>query len=144
MKDPRIAALEALLRDHARVAIVGAPRTGKTWLADHAELEAARAGRRVLYSDDFKHLAWADVPAAIIKACEMLPRFLLEGVQVARALRRGLEVDAVMYLDDPKAPQLVGQKIMGKGIATVFDEWRAARPTVHVVSPDRVPPELIA
>jgi len=143
MTDPRIDTLIALLQGYARVAIVGAPRTGKTSLANNEAVRFALARRPVIYSDDFKHLAWGEVPPAIVAVCKQMERFLIEGVQVARALRRGLEIDAVLYLDDAKAEQLPGQVVMGKGIATVFNEWRIFNPHVHVVSPDRVPQELL-
>lgn len=131
MTDPRAEVLRELLASHARVAICGAPRTGKTTLA-HACVDE----RPLISTDRFIHLAWGDVPPAIIARCKPLPRFLIEGVQVARALRKGLEVDAVLYLDLPRAEQTPQQASMGKSVETVFREWRDAHRTVHVVSPD--------
>lgn len=129
-RNARTDALAKLLDDHARIAIVGGPRTGKSRLASLV------ADRPVICTDRFSYLGWGDVPAAVIAQCTALPSFVLEGIQVARALRSGLVVDAVLYLDEPKAEQSKGQITMGKGVSTVFAEWRAGHLGVHVVSPD--------
>ncbi len=129
-RNARTDALAKLLDDHARIAIVGGPRTGKSWLG------ALVTDRPVICTDRFSYLGWGDVPAAIISQCTPLQSFVLEGVQVARALRSGLVVDAVLYLDEPKAEQSKGQKAMSRGVSTVFREWRDSNLFTHVVSPD--------
>lgn len=110
-----------------RVAITGAPSCGKTTLAKMV------TDRPVFYSDDFKHLPWSEASAEVANvvnnhsgAC------VVEGVAVARALRKGMKVDAVIYMKRPKIEQKPGQIAMGKGIRTVFDEWRATHPDVPV------------
>lgn len=128
--DLRVGALARLLSECARIAIVGGPKTGKTTLAQVSD------ERPVIHTDRFQHLPWEEVPAAILERCAPLSQFVIEGVQVARALRAGLIVDAVLYLDDPCAEQSKGQRAMSKAVSTVFAEWRAANRTVHVVSPD--------
>lgn len=118
-----------VLAMHRRVAIVGGPGTGKTTLASFVH------NRPVLGTDEFKGLAWEEVPAAVIeRAAGIGPAFVVEGVMTARALRKGLIVDAVVVLDTQRRPDpLPGQLAMGKGVATVFAEWRTL-PTAHGVA----------
>jgi len=134
----REAVLATALQAHGRIAIVGGPRSGKTTLAQLV------IDRPVIHTDMFRHLPWGDVPGTIIRACAVQPRFVVEGVQIARALRAGLQVDAIIYLDDPKAELTKGQMAMQKAIATVFNEWRACHREVRVVSPDIAPGENAA
>ncbi len=129
-RDARTDALAKLLDEYARIAIVGGPRTGKSVLADQVD------DRPVIHTDAFSYLGWPDIPSAIITRCTPLGRFVVEGVQSARALRSGLVVDAVLYLDTPRMEQSKGHRGMSKGVATVFQEWRAANLSIHVVSPD--------
>jgi SPP1 gp7 family putative phage head morphogenesis protein len=131
--DARALALEALLREHARVAIVGGPKTGKTTLATKYVTD-----RPLISTDKFMGLAeWDKIPGCVINECERQARFVVEGVQVARALRAGLVVDAVLYLDDAKAERLKGQASMAKAVDTIFSEWRDKNRTTPVISPDR-------
>ncbi len=125
--------LGELLCNHSRIAIVGGPRTGKTLLASTV------VDRPVIHTDDHR-CSWAEAPASIVSACAAYDPsfFVVEGVMIARALRRGLAIDVVLYLDDAKAEQSVGQLAMSKGIATVFADWRALNRDVLVVSPDLV------
>jgi|GEM_PF-6517024 len=83
-----------------------------------------------------------DTPAKIIAACQLLPSFIVEGVQVARALRGpkldgirlpGLVVDAAVYLQRPKVTErLDGQISQAVGTRTIFDEWHAAHQHIPV------------
>jgi hypothetical protein len=121
-----------LLHRFPRIAIVGGPRVGKTTLSRSWPI------RRIVSSDDIKHLAWGEQPDAMLALLDEhgLDRpFVVEGVQVVRVLRRGLEVDAVIYLDRPHVPRSVGQNSMAKGILTVLSEWRATHPEVPIFSP---------
>jgi len=79
---------------------------------------------------------WAEIPAMLIAEAALFPRFVIEGVQVPRALRKGLVVDAVLWLDTPLADRSKGQDSMAKGVASVFAEWRSTMPHVPVVAPD--------
>lgn len=129
-RSPRTDALAKLLDTFARIGIVGGPRTGKTMLGSQV------LDRPVICTDQFRHVGWPDVPLAVIAHCDPIQSFVVEGVQVARALRAGLQVDAVLYLDTPQAEQTKAQRAMGKGIATVFADWRARNLSTFVVSPD--------
>ena len=120
------AELDAILAKHARVAIVGAPRTGKTTLA------ATCTDREVIHTDDHKQAAWANQPAIIIGRTAGRERFVIEGVQTARALRKGLEVDAEIVLTEPKVEVTPGQKAMGKGHDKILREALRTAPGVTV------------
>ncbi len=118
-----------LLRRYDRIVIVGPSGCGKTTLAIEVKID----DRPVLHNDDFKHLPWDQVSEAIIKSAAMAgPRWVVEGVKGASALRKGLEADAVLYLDKPRRPQLRGQINQGTGIATIFKEWRDKNAAVPV------------
>jgi hypothetical protein len=116
----RQAVVEDALSRFARVAITGGPRVGKTWLASTYGLD-----REVVHTDTWQGVQWDQQPALIVAACEPLQRFLLEGVQVPRALRKGLKIDALIWLDTPAATQTPAQKAMGKAVATVLHSIRA-------------------
>lgn len=106
-----------LVMSARRLAIAGGPRTGKTTLAGRL------IGRSQVHTDDFMALPWAEVPEATIAACSSHQCFVVEGVQVARALRKGLEVDAVIWMGRPMVTLSDGQASMAKGVYTVFQEW---------------------
>jgi uncharacterized protein len=127
----RTVILRRLLTEHARIAIAGGPRTGKTTLSESV------TDRTVVHTDDYSEREWSEQPQAIIEACAA-DRFVVEGVQVSRALRRGLEVDAVIYLDDPQVEQTKRQQAMSKAASRIFSQWRAKNRTIPVESPDRV------
>lgn len=132
----RIRFLTSILYQYDRIAICGGPGTGKTTLATWCTKD-----RPLLHTDDLMHLPWSDVPAAVIEQCSHHGRFVVEGVQVARALRKGLQVDAVLYLDTCMAPER-RQGRMAKAIGTIFGEWRQNNRAVPVYSPDRISPPV--
>ncbi len=116
-----------------RVAIAGVPDGGKTTLADkHA------GGRPVIRTDDSIGKApWSERSADLVRQCAALDSFVVEGMRVPHALRKGLKVDAVVWLGKAHEKPDPGKLAMGKGAKTVFDGWRAAdsgRTPVVVVS----------
>jgi hypothetical protein len=117
--DWRLKALDDAMLRFARIAITGPPRVGKTWLA------AQCTDRIVVHTDEWKDKDWPAQPQLIIAGCDGLDRFLLEGVQVPRALRKGLKVDCLLWLDLAGAEQTPQQKAMGKAIATILNGIRA-------------------
>jgi hypothetical protein len=117
--------LAAILKQHKRVAIVGGPRTGKSTLANSVK------GVPVVRTDDSKHLPWAEQPHAIIERTPEGP-VVVEGVQTARALRKGLSVDAIVVLETPHTPLTPGQKTMAKGHKTILEKALAMNPDVKV------------
>lgn len=100
-------------------AIVGGPKTGKTTMS----------------SPDAKHTD-DTIPLGWDKAIETVSGWFgkaeeIEGVQVARGLRKWLEdnptgkpCDEVVHLTAPVVPRTRGQAIMAKGIETVLREIR--------------------
>lgn len=106
-----------ILSRYPRVAIAGGPRTGKTTLS------AIGDGRPVVHTDDWiDKTEWDGVPTEVIKACGAGP-VIVEGVQVPRALRKGLSVDCVVWCERPRALQTRKQLIMLAGLRTIFAEW---------------------
>lgn len=100
---------------------------GKSTLAQLA------TDRPVIGTDDYRSLPWEEVPHAMIRDVSGLQSFVIEGVQVPRALRKGLEVDAVIYMTRPKVKhRKPGQVAMAKGVRTVFDEWHTTNQHVPV------------
>lgn len=111
------------LKAYNRLVIVGPPRVGKTkvalkYFSDH----------KVISTDDFiKTVAWADVPEHVIGEVEKVERFVIEGVQTARILRKGkrlgiFEPDAIILLSptheaDPK------HVAMRKATAKIFGDY---------------------
>ena len=112
--------LDEFLARYQRIAIAGGPQVGKTsvWAAHVTD-------RRVLHTDDWMGAKWADVPYLVLGACQPLTRFCVEGVQVPRTLRKGLEVDAVVWLAHPLTELSEGQERMRKAVETVFRDWQA-------------------
>ena len=119
--------LSGFLDAYNRIGIAGGPLTGKTTFANEI------ADRPVLHTDDaIPTVSWADQPKHWIDKTEDLGSFLLEGVQVARCLRKGLAIDAVVRMEEAKAPLTPGQATMAKGERTIFEEWRAANEDVPI------------
>ncbi len=133
--------LAGVLALHKRIGVTGEPRSGKTTISrlvtdrtvihtDPNDLKA-RYGEEALDWDD-KQEVWDAAPSFIMAACADRECFFVEGVTVARALRKGLEVDAVIFFDDPVIDQTPKQAAMGKGVQKIFAEWRESHPNVPV------------
>jgi hypothetical protein len=111
---------------HKRIAIVGGPRTGKTTLAKTC------TDRPIHHNDDGKHLSWESQPEYWKSRVEGQDSFVIEGVQAARALRKGLQVDAVVELDKPHVELSKGQVAMSKGHKKIFGDVISANPFLKV------------
>lgn len=109
--------LAELLATYPRIAIGGVPKAGKTTLAGLV------ADREIVHTDLWKLRPWAEQPDCIIGACMVEPRFLVEGVQVGRALRKGLTVDAVVWMGTPLQRLEPQQTAMAKGALTIWNDW---------------------
>jgi dephospho-CoA kinase len=114
----RKAWFNAVLGNYNRIAIVGGPRAGKTTLSRLTD-------RPVIHTDDYRDRSWEAVPHAVIADVLDLQgdRFIVEGVQVARALRKGLEVDVVLVLNEPLSELTPRQEGMRKGVMTVLADY---------------------
>lgn len=110
-----------------RVAIAGAPKVGKTTLSNMV------TDRPILRTDDHRQGDWSKNSEGVMITVNSTPGpLVIEGVRVPHALRKGMKVDAVIYLTQPKAEQTSKQISMGKACRTVFNEWRFAHPDVPV------------
>jgi hypothetical protein len=116
--DARARALEQALCDHARIAIAGGPETGKSTYVEGV------TDREVIHADLWKGEPFEEQPNFIIAACAPFDRFIVEGCQVPRALRKGLEVDCLIWLARPVAERTPKQVAFGKGVETVFESIR--------------------
>ncbi len=105
-----------------KLAIVGGPNAGKTTFA--ASLPFPKFYRPIFHTDSFMNLPWEDQPAAIIEYLDDRDAFIIEGVQVARALRKGLMVDAVIFIRGTRSLLTSRQEIMRKMVVKVFDDWQ--------------------
>lgn len=114
--------LAGALVKYYKIAIVGGPKCGKTTAVK--DISGMCGTRAIIHTDEFKDLPWAEQPYAIIQTVANLPAFIVEGVQVARALRRGLKVDFVYAMFNPKVELTTRQAGMLKGIRNIFDNWR--------------------
>lgn len=124
-----LARLKAFIKAYPRLAITGAPSTGKTTLT----LKLDDGTRKVFHNDDFKHIEWSRASEHIAKEINDCDGpLIVEGVTVPRALRKGMKVDAVIWLHKPHIEQKPGQVVMGRGMETVLREWRTANPGVPV------------
>lgn len=109
-----------------RIAIVGGPRTGKT---QAARAVALATGLPLVSTDDFIAMGWSQASQHVADMlADGAPR-VVEGVAVARALRKALRdrpderpIDRLVILTVPKVEQTDGQRVMASGIDTVLDE----------------------
>lgn len=118
---------QTILAKHKRVAIMGGPSTGKTELSG-----LVYDGRPVHHNDTAKHLPWEDQPSHWMEQTKDQDSFVIEGVHAVRAVRRGLQVDAIIHLTKPHKPQSAGQQSMHKGQHTILQDVIRNNPSVKV------------
>jgi len=119
-----------MLQKYDRVAIVGGPQVGKTTISRRIK------DRPVLHSDDFKHLDWSAASQEMAERANAVKgKVAVEGVAAARAIRKGMRVDAILVLQEPVVKQLKpGQATMTKGVHTVLAEVRKMFPDLPVLT----------
>ena len=105
--------------------IIGGPKVGKTTLANLA------TDRVIHHNDDGKHIPWEDQPQHWIDKATQ-DKFVIEGVHASRALRKGLQVDAIVHLDEPRQELSKGQASMHKGQQKIIKEALEKHPYVPV------------
>lgn len=107
-----------------RICITGGPRTGKTTLA------LATPCNQLYHCDEFIGMGWSESSAYVAGIMGgHHPSWVIEGVQVARALRKALGAhpdakpcDRLIILNTPHVGLTAGQASMAKGVHTVLDE----------------------
>lgn len=112
-----------------RVLVAGGPRTGKTTLAQ-------TLGWPIIHTDSFIYLGWSEASAEVARLIDVPGPWCIEGVAVARALRkwfmfrigRRVRPDVCIHLSVPLAPLTDGQRRMAKGCETV---WRQIADDLH-------------
>lgn len=127
---PDLAKLVATLPAAARVMIGGIPRAGKT--TDAAALAAVMGVKSQPTDDLIGKLDWSAASAEVATWLSARGPWLVEGVTVARALRKwlvanptGSPCDVLLWNERAHVPLIPGQVAMAKGCQTVFAEIRA-------------------
>lgn len=110
-----------------RIIIIGGPHVGKTTLSERLSVEFGISNTH--HSDDVKHLGWSESSEFASNWFNESGDFIIEGVQMARALRKwlkanpGVPLDAdIVTLSKPFDTLIRGQESMSKGVQTVFRE----------------------
>lgn len=127
---------DEVLAKYPRIAIAGGPRTGKTTLSNRV------TDRRVVHTDDFipmfkgRQDGWSELSRYV---CALVNEhegpILIEGVRTPHALRKGMIVDAVIWLDKPLETLNRGQASMKQACLTVMDEVRKTMTAAWVFAP---------
>lgn len=120
---------------HERVAIGGGPKTGKSTLSLSVARELELDPLAIHHTDDLVGvLEWSEASAQVAEwMCEP-GRWVIEGVSVARALRKwlaahpeGKPCDILIWRTEPFSDDLLpGQAAMSKGCDTVLRGIEAA------------------
>lgn len=119
------------LAQYPRLAIAGGPKTGKTTLSRTC------TDRPIIHTDDYMDMEWSEASEQIVKdANGIAGPVLVEGVRVPHALRKGLDVYAVVWLDSPFSPLNARQESMAKATLSVYAQWRAKNKHVPIVVPN--------
>lgn len=100
-----------------KIVILGASKTGKTTLSSEI------TDRPVIHTDQFLRYTFDDVPFKIIESVKGLDSYCVEGIQCARALRKGLAADVVIVLKKAMVPQSDKHLSQWKGVEKILSEW---------------------
>jgi hypothetical protein len=110
-----------------RVIIGGGPRVGKSTLARRL----SAGGRLVRCTDEAAEMGWSEASENVATWLDAPGPWIVEGVAVARALRKwlaahptGAPCDVLYWSTAPRADRTPGQVTMGKGCETVLAEIR--------------------
>ncbi len=102
--------IDEILKTYKRVAVVGGPVTGKSIVTEKV------TDRPVYHSDDYAGTEWSERSQILKDACEPHESFVVAGIAADRAVRKGLEVDAIIHCKTPRAVYKKGQKTLKKQI----------------------------
>lgn len=118
------------LANFGRIAITGGSGTGKTTLCERVN------GRDVVHTDDYMHMEWSEASRAV---CEKVNSIhgpvVVEGVRVPHALRKGMRVDCVIWLDTKYTPHNKKHTQQREQMLTIIEQWRQANPQIPFLIP---------
>lgn len=118
---------EALAK-YPRIAIAGPSKVGKTTLCERV------MDRPVIHTDDFMGMEWSKASEHVVQLANDTPGALVvEGVRVPHALRKGMRVSCVIWLEAMGRYQHdvdKHRKGVGAGSWNIISEWRQANPNV--------------
>ena len=120
---------QEILDRHDRVALTGVVMSGKSLLLDNVT-----PGRLVLHTDSLKDrgISFDQSARVVLEELAGVPRFVVAGMQVPRALRKGLEVDVAVWVNDPREWLTSRQLSFSIGVRGIFHEWWTANRQVPV------------
>ena len=123
---------QGLLERFDRVAVSGVVNSGKSLLL--TQIDGVTSDRQVFHTDDLqaRGLEWEQYPDVVLSELGGVPRFVLVGMQVPRILRKGLEVDAVVWVNQPRGRVTKRQGAFSKGARTIMHKWRREKPDIPV------------
>lgn len=103
-----------------KIIIVGYPYTGKTRFANHF------FGDQVIHTDDYIDFGWDKCVDFIVEKVRLEEKWIIEGVQGFRIMRRMLQIDRiipdlVVYLD-PLRDALERHIAMRKGLDKIWHD----------------------
>lgn len=133
MGKSRVSWYKDILAKYDRIAITGTPRGGKTTLSKWSD-------RTVVHTDDFKNKEWSEASQAIVDKCNKLQgKFVVEGVRVPHALRKGMLIDVVILLVDPLQILTSRQRGMANSVKTIMDQWHSSNTDVPILIAPAIP-----
>jgi hypothetical protein len=119
-----------LVEVYPRIALTGVVNSGKTLLLE--EGGRGTPPKEVIHTDVLSRKDWATIPSKICSLVTGKESFILAGTQVPRCLRKGLEVDAVVWLNTSRTGLDRRQEGFGKGIRKIMHAWRHRHPEIPV------------
>ncbi len=123
------ALFQKVIDEFPRVVLSGVVGSGKTLLLENVET----GDRKVVHTDSFSHVEWSEKWPKIRAALEGHTSFVLAGVLAPHLLHKGLEVDAVCWLNGTRQRGLTTRQIgIGKGSRTLMHRWRHKHPEIPV------------
>lgn len=120
---------QEILDKYDRVALTGVVMSGKSLLLDNVT-----ADRVILHTDSLKErgVPFNESPGVVLDELARVPRFVVAGMQVPRALRKGLEVDVAVWVNDPREHLTSRQLSFSNGVRGIFHEWWSTHREVPV------------
>lgn len=118
--------IDEILKRYKRVAVIGGPVTGKTIVTGKVN------DRPVYHSDTYETAGWSERSQILKDACQPHESFVVAGVAADRAVRKGLEVDAIIHCTDARQPLKKGQRVLKRQIDKRARELSKKIPTFEL------------